>query len=152
MTEDTDTKPYRPSRLAVAFVVFGLALSALGFGYIIYTTGREYQLPPAAPPAGAPEIAAKAHQINALLRLLLHSFLLFLAFLLGSYLIVRVGRSVVARRAERQRTRYMDVWSSYRLTQEEIDTATTGLDDDFPPAPSAGDAQPDSPDPRDEPN
>ena len=145
MTEEPNSQPHRHSRLAIAFVVFGLALSALGILYLVYTTGREYELPPMVPPRNVTGHEAKAQHINALLRLLLQSFLLFLAFLLGSYLIVRVGRALVARRAERGRTEYVDAWSSYRLTQEEIDTATTGLEDDFPSA-SSGDVSPDPPD------
>lgn len=127
----------RPSRLAISFVLVGLALSAVGIAYIIYA-GRERELPPIT----APQTDVRVQQLNALLRMLTHSFFIFLAFLLGSYLMVRIGRGVLSRRHTPQRTEYVDAWSHYRLSQDEIDTATARLDDDFPP-----DRPPDHPGP-----
>ena len=117
-----------PSRLAISFVLVGLALSAVGIAYIIYA-GRERELPPIT----APQNDVRIQQLDALLRMLTHSFFIFLAFLFGSYLMVRIGRSVLGRRHSPQRTEYVDAWSQYRLSQDEIDTATARLDDDFPP-------------------
>lgn len=129
----------RPSRLAIAFVVVGLALSAIGIAYIIYA-GRPRSLPPISVPPDHPQIA----ELKALYRMLLHSFLLFLAFLFGSYLMVRIGRRMLVHKPFRERTEYVDAWSNYRLTQDEIDQATRELDDDFPPPspPGAGESPP----------
>jgi hypothetical protein len=120
---------HRPSRLAIVFVVVGLTLSALGVAYIIYA-GR----PRALPPIVDVHDEANVERLDALARMLGHSLFmflfLFLAFLIGSYLMVRLGRRVLNRGSLRQRTEYVDAWGSYRLTQEEIDTAMRGLDDD----------------------
>jgi hypothetical protein len=130
----------RPSRLAIVFVVVGFALSAIGIAYIIYA-GRERELPPISRPEVDPRIA----QLEALVKMLTHSFFLFLAFLVGSYLIVWSSRRVVQRRPGRRRSEYIDAWSSYRLTQEEIDTATRQWEESLPPdaAPGSDDAEPD---------
>ncbi|MFQ5806400.1 MAG: hypothetical protein ACE5I3_08115 [Phycisphaerae bacterium] len=130
----------QPSRLAIGFVVVGLALSAVGIAYMIYA-GRERHLPPLT----APEPDPRIEQLEALVRMLTHSFFLFLAFLIGSYLMVRIGRHVLDRKTSRERTEYVDAWGKYRLTQDEIDTATRQLDEDFPPEASPGDAAPQPP-------
>jgi hypothetical protein len=135
------SEPHRPSRLAIAFVVVGLALSAIGIGYIVYA-GRERQLPPISAPHADPQI----EQLHALVAMLTLSFFLFLAFLFGSYLMVRLGRRVADRRPPRQPSEYVDVWGNYRLTQEQIEAATRQLRDDVPPAPPPDDAEPEPPD------
>lgn len=142
-------KQRHPSRLAIAFVVVGLALSAIGIRYMVHL-GRPRSLPPVAvsdeaqPRAAEP--SALYRELNALYRMLLHAFVLFLAFLFGSYLMVRIGRRVLHRKPFRERTEYVDAWASYRLTQDEIDTATAELDDDFPPETPPGDGQREPPD------
>jgi hypothetical protein len=117
------------SRLAIGFVVVGLALSAIGIAYIIYS-GRPRELPPLSDPEPHRQ---RVEQVDALLRMLMHSFFLFMAFLFGSYLMVRIGRRVLDHKPGRARTEYVDAWGSYRLTQDEIETASARLDDDFPP-------------------
>ena len=144
----------RPSRLAVTFVVVGLALSALGIAYLSYA-GRARRLPSLLSTASAPAHRAKVERIGeakALMRMLLHSSLLFLAFVFGSYLIVRIGRDMLDRRAQRAGSEYVDAWSHYRLTQEEIDTATGGLEDDIPPESPPGDSQREPPETPGEPS
>lgn len=127
-------EPQQPSRLAVGFVVVGLALTAISIAYIVYA-GRERHLPPIiAPPGGHPEIEARIDEMKALLRLLIHSFVLFLAFLLGSYAVVRVGRRVLAHKRSPKRTEYIDAWANYRLTQDQIDAVGRRLEQDFPPS------------------
>jgi hypothetical protein len=136
------------SRLAIVFVVVGLALSAIGIRYMIYL-GRPRSLPPVAVVEDRPrstEPSALYRELNALYRMLFHAFFLFLAFLFGSYLMVRIGRRVLERKVPRERTEYVDAWGSYRLTQDEIDTATRQLKEHFPPEESPGDSQPGPPD------
>lgn len=131
---------HRPSRLAIAFVTVGLALSAIGIAYIVYA-GRPRELPAL---TASPDDARLEH-LDALMRMLTNSFLLFLVFLIGSYLIVRIGRRVRDRKLHHERTEYVDAWGNYRLTQDEIDTAMRQLDDDFPPDSPPSDAEPRSP-------
>ena len=76
-----------PSRTAVLFVVIGLALSSIGIAYISYA-GRERRLPAVTVPQDDPRIA----QLQALVRVLVHSLVLFLVFLFGSYVLVRIAR------------------------------------------------------------
>jgi len=130
-------EPRHPSRLAIVFVVVGLALSAIGIAYIVYA-GRPRSLPP----VSVPDDQARVAELKALYRMLLHSFLLFLAFLFGSYLMVRIGRRMLERKPVREKSEYVDVWGNYRLTQDEIDTATRRLAEDFPPGASPGGSGP----------
>lgn len=118
----------RSKRLAAAFVLIGLALSAIGLAYIIYA-GRERKVFPET----VPDNLARLQHVKALFRMLLHFFLIFLTFVFGSYLMVRIGRALSRAKPGAGRTAYVDAWSNYRLTQEELDTATARLEEDFPP-------------------
>ena len=124
-----DSEQPRHSRLATTFVVVGLALSAIGIAYLMSPVGAR-ELPPLTSPE---QNLSTQKQLDALFRMLLHSFLLFLVFILGSYLMVRIGRRVLHRKPQRTRTEYHDTWGNYRLSQDEIDTATANLEKDFPP-------------------
>jgi len=132
------SESHRPSRLATVFVVVGLALSAVGIAYLVYA-GRPRELPP------LPESTERVQEAHALMRMLMHSFGLFLAFLFGSYLMVVVGRRIVRRRQRRERSEYVDAWGSYRLTDEQIAAAERQLRESFPSQQWPGDVEPDSP-------
>lgn len=123
-----DLDQQRPSRLAIVFVAVGLVLAAIGIAYIIYADpGRERELPPLPP---NPPIK----QLDALYRALTFTFILFLAFLLGSYLMVRLRRRMFARsRDSVEQTQYVDAWSNYRLTEDQIDAAMKRIGDELPP-------------------
>lgn len=118
----------RSKWIATTFVVVGLAMSAVGLAYFIYA-GQPRKLFP----DSVPDDYARLQQSKALFRMLLHSFLIFLAFLFGSYLMVRIGRVLARVKKSENKTEYVDAWSGYRLTQEELDTATSQLEEDFPP-------------------
>ena len=128
-----DDEHPRPSRLAIVFVLVGLALSAIGIAYLMSPAERELL------PITVPHDELRIQQLNALFRMLTHSFFIFLAFLIGSYLMVRTGRRVLSGREPPRRSEYVDAWSSYRLWQDEIDTATARLDVDFRPDLRSGD-------------
>ncbi len=116
-----------PSKLAIAFVVVGLALSAAGIVYIIYA-GRPRQLPPVAEQPLPPEM--RVRELEALLRMLTQSFIVFMAFLLGSYVMVRVGRALLGPRHEDTRpSEYVDAWGQYRLSDEHVEAAARQLRD-----------------------
>ena len=62
--------------------------------------------------------------LRAELSILLAAILLILIFVVGSYLLIRIGRSVAQKRVGGKPTEYVDAWSRYRLTEEEIEAAT----------------------------
>ena len=72
----------------------------------------------------ADRLNAEARRLVTLLTLLLISALLILLFVIGAYLVIRVGQSVVRERVGGKTTAYVDVWGSYRLTDAQIDAAT----------------------------
>jgi hypothetical protein len=85
--------------------------------------------------AGTP--AAAARQMRSLYTTLTVTLLLLLAFVVGTYVMVRVGRAIVRRPRRREPTRYVDAWTGYRLSEQEIERATgetstpdSGSDDD----------------------
>lgn len=127
----------RRGKLALTFVVAGLALSATGVIYIVYS-GRERMLPGAAgPPVGA-------ERFQALMSALLVSLCLLLAFLVGAYATKRVGRLMIGSSDKsKEGTGYRDVWGDYRITQEELRQADETLRE---LAQGAGE-RPDDPDP-----
>ena len=137
-------REYRgPSRPAVLFVVIGLALCSIGIAYISYA-GRERVLPAVIVPEDDPRLA----QLRGLVRVLVHSLVLFLVFLFGSYILVRIARLVATRHPEPAHKEYADAWSNYRLSQDEIDTAAAALDEEFPPDDDkpSGPSEPEKPD------
>lgn len=68
-----------------------------------------------------------ARQISSTMRFLLLSTLLLLVFFVGAYLILRFGR-IIRKRTEKPATptSYIDAWTHYRISQEEIDRLTNG--------------------------
>lgn len=81
--------------------------------------------------------AAAARQMRSLYTTLTVTLLLLLAFVVGTYVMVRVGRAIVRRPRRREPTRYVDAWTGYRLSEQEIERATgetstpdSGSDDD----------------------
>jgi hypothetical protein len=65
----------------------------------------------------------QAQRLIILIIVVLVSGLLILLFLLGAYLLLRVGRAVRTPVGGRP-TQYVDAWRQYRLTDEEIAAAT----------------------------
>ncbi len=79
---------------------------------------------------------AAARRVRSLYTTLTVTLLLLLAFVVGTYVMVRVGRAIVRRPRRRQPTRYVDAWTGYRLSEQEIERATGET--------SAADSEPDS--------
>lgn len=125
----------------------GLAVAVLVGG--LYLLGRELLSPP--PPAvtlpsAVSQPAPRERRLYGLVRVMAVSAVALAAFVLGSYLMIRAGRAVLPRPRSQSVTEYSDAWSSYRLTQEEIDAATRespeageppGGEDSGPPRPAA---------------
>ncbi len=80
-----------------------------------------------APPAETLDYNARLAQIKHVIRLLtilLVSALLILVFVVGAYLVSWAGRFVTRGAVGGKPTPYVDVWQSYRLTDEQIAAAT----------------------------
>jgi ABC-type Fe3+ transport system permease subunit len=82
-------------------------------------------------------------RLSLLLATLLMSALLILLFVLGSYLLIRIGRAIKAPVGGKP-TEYVDAWQQYRLTDDDIASATAESPDDREPP-----ATPDDEDERD---
>lgn len=116
------------SRFATGFVVVGLALSATGLLYLVWTDVNVQALPP-------PGKEEKARAVQLSFELL---FVIFMSFLLGSYAMVKIGRLFVDRTPPEERTEYADAWSQYRLTDEQIKAAEEQWTDEDTRPPEAG--------------
>jgi len=93
----------------------------------------------------------RVKRLVLLLTILLISCLLVLLFVVGSYLLIRIGR-FVRKPVAGKPTEYVDAWQQYRLTDEQIAAATAeppteggapgeppfspGSDDPTPPGPN----------------
>lgn len=92
---------------------------------------------------GEPTRDAISGELTMLLTLLLGSLLLILLFAIGAYLVLRAGRSLSRNQAGSRPTEYVDAWSKYRLSEEQIKAAT---DEDRPgPRPQRRRDAPDAP-------
>lgn len=124
----------RTSRLAITFMVVGLALSAAAIVY-----NNSLIAPQELPPVGPLDEERRA-TIDAVTATLLVTFAVFLAFLIGSYLMIRFGRLLLDR-SPPARTEYIDAWSRYRVSDAEIAAvsddlkAMSGDDPGSPPKP-----------------
>lgn len=113
-------------RLAVGFVVTGLLLSGTGLAYLAWSGGERTL--PALPTTRAvsPDLHTRS---KALLRSLMLISGMALMFIVGSYAMVKIGRAFLARRERRSPTQYVDAWSNYRLTEDEIERTMSHLED-----------------------
>jgi len=118
-------------RVAV-LAMLAVLLLTVAWGVYLYNERHLAGLE-AVPGAVGVEAAARAeervHRLTLLIMVVLVSGLLILLFLLGSYLVLRVGRAVRQPIGGR-RTAYFDAWRHYRLTPEQIAQATAETDDD----------------------
>lgn len=140
MVQDVDSP--QESRFAGAFIVIGLSLAAVGILYLVWMQ-RVQELGPITSETSG-ELTTEPSQTAkpvALTSALVTTFVMFLAFLVGSYLMVRVGRMLVDGGSSPRETKYVDAWGSYRLTDAQIEAA---LREDPPPDPG-GEPRPDPP-------
>lgn len=126
-----------PGHAATLLVLLMLVLMTCAAVYIV--VARIGQGPPALGPLRediGDEAAAmlRTQQLTVLLTILLISALLILLFVLGAYLLLRVGRIIARQRVGGKPTTYVDAWGSYRLTDEQIARATA----EDPPAGGTG--------------
>jgi hypothetical protein len=119
------SKPSRNTigRAAILLVLGALVLTVCAGVYIIMSRALR-PLPVGL--SDNPELLqqAEARRLVALLAILLIAALLILLFVLGAYLLIRAGRVVARERVGGRPTEYVDVWGSYRITDEQIRDAT----------------------------
>jgi len=119
------SEPSRPTygRAAMIGVLIALMLVvSVAVGLFLSHYRREKTLPLFGTDPD-PEVA-KWQQLIILLTILLVSALLILLFVVGSYLLIRIGRLVAHNPLGGKPTPYVDAWSGYRLTDEQIAAAT----------------------------
>lgn len=112
-------------RVMTAIILAALVLMVCAAAYLIFANA-----PAAEPLHFADEAEAvralELRRLTVLLTMLLLAALLIMLFVLGAYLLIRVGRLVARTRSAvgGKPTEYVDVWSQYRLTEEQIAAAT----------------------------
>jgi hypothetical protein len=138
-------------RTAVLLVLGILALTTCAVVYVFFAVHGN---PPA--PLGsisnesdAERALADSRRLVTLLTLLLISALFALLFVVGAYLVIRVGQFVAHDRVGGKTTAYVDAWQNYRLTDEQIAAATEERkpDRDSDDRPADPDAPPRGPGP-----
>jgi hypothetical protein len=110
-------------RAAMLGVLIALVLTVSAGVYMFmarYATDALPEDPLAADPQAELQ---QVKRLILLLTILLISCLLILLFVVGSYLLIRVGRFVRQPVAGKP-TEYVDAWQQYRLTDEQIAAAT----------------------------
>lgn len=108
-------------RIAVLLMTVGLFLVVGGAVYIfvLQSSGA-----PATLSNDSEYQAIAANRVRALVSVLLISALLILIFVIGSYILIRVGQAVTHRTVRNKPTQYVDAWSQARVSPEEIAAAT----------------------------
>lgn len=114
-------------RTATMLVLAALILIVCAAVYLFVS--RPAQVP--APADGissaeeADRLVGEARRAALLLTILLISALLILLYVLGAYLVIRIGQMVARHQVGGKPTRYVDAWAQYRLTDEQISAATS---------------------------
>jgi len=127
-----------PGHAATLLVLLMLVLMTCAAVYVV--VARIGQGPPTLgplrdDPGDEAATMLRSQQLTVLLlTILLISALLLLLYVLGAYLLLRVGRIIARERLGGRPTKYVDAWGSYRLTPEQIARATA----EEPPAGGAG--------------
>ena len=143
----------RPSHgRVVTLLVLGALILTVSAAVYIFVAQQSHQPVPVGGISSDEEsarLAADAQRLVTLLTILLMSALLILLFVLGSYLVIRVGQFVARERVGGKPTRYVDAWQSYRLTDEQISAATADdrTDDNVDDRPADPNGPPSGPDP-----
>ena len=122
----------------VTLLVLGVLLLTVSAAMYVYWAQSGARPPPGADvqtEAELQRLSDAAHRSATLLTIALVSALLILLFSVGAYLVIRAGQLVARERVGGEPTAYVDVWSRYRLSEEQIAAAT---DEDLPPGSDTG--------------
>lgn len=138
-------------RVVTVVVLLGLLLTISTGVYVVLARIQRQAGPPVLGP-GAEEEALRLRQtreLTVLLTILLISVLLTLLFVLGAYLLIRIGRQVARTRTPLggTPTPYVDAWRQYRLSDAQISAATAEDAPGDDGAADAGRGPPDDDDP-----
>lgn len=134
-----------------AAVLLGLGVLAVTVGataYLFLAQGhfQSIEVGAGAGPATARTAQSEGRKVVSYLIIGSISALLILLFVLGAYLVIRVGHLVARERIGGKPTEYVDAWGSYRLTDEQISAATAeGEPDEDNDSPDAPRPPPDDP-------
>ncbi|MCH7872168.1 MAG: hypothetical protein IID33_10765 [Planctomycetes bacterium] len=128
-------------RMALLLVLVVLAMTSALAAYAMSVKLRNLPIVSPPPEAGGPD---PTQRLKLLLALVLAAVLAILAFVVGAYLFIRLGRSLMEKPVSDGPTEFVDVWSQYRVSQEEIDAVDAvpdydGEDDELPPPTDDGD-------------
>ncbi len=93
------------------------------------------------PLADEGEVKTELKRMSALLVILFTALLLILFFVISAYAILRIGRTLSESRVGGKPTEYVDAWSRYRLSEEEIAAATAEEAHDDPEREGRGPAE-----------
>jgi hypothetical protein len=139
----------RRSRL-ISRIIVAVMLAALTFavclGVYLFLERRVRPAGAYGQPADLAQETLRA-QLTVLLAVLLATSLVILVFAIGAYLLLRAGQTLSQQRLGARPSTYVDAWSQYRLTDEQISNATQEKPDNPPAGNSAQEPDHDS-DPR----
>jgi hypothetical protein len=125
-------------RTAVLIALGVLAVTVGATAYLFLAQGHTQALNVGTrpgPDAGQPaDGLAENRRALTFLIMVSISALLILMFVLGAYLVIRVGHFLARERVGGKPTPYVDAWGSYRLTDEQIAAATAEGKPGGPPA------------------
>ncbi len=127
-------------RTALLLILLALILMVAAASYLMFArdVGPGPVSATEADSSGTPVNKIAVQSMFYKLLILLASVLLIMVFVIGSYLLIRVGRAVTGKPVGGKPTEYVDAWSSYRVTDDQIDMATRengprGADEDANP-------------------
>ncbi len=121
----------RPTSRAILLIVLAVLVLTVCASVYVFAAQRAL-LPRTQTISGTEEearLALETRRGMVMLTVLLVSALLILLFVVGAYLVIRMGQLVSRPRVGGKPTEYVDAWRHYRLTDEQILAAT---DEDRP--------------------
>ncbi len=122
-------RPQAPlGRVAMVLV---LACLLLLLAFLTYMVRLSWDRMPADAGSGEGPALDPVQRVRLTLAMLLFAVLAILIFVISTYVVIKLGRAVMAKRVAEKPTQYVDVWGGYRVSQQELDDLeqTWGEDD-----------------------
>ncbi len=127
-----DPQPQVRSRLAIGFVSVGALLGVFLLAQLVWTPSPQPEELTAASQPATPDLITESRRTIYLLAASLATLLVLTLFFVGLYLLLRFGRELKRPSVGGRRTPYVDIWRSYRLSEDEIARATHEQPGDAP--------------------